>query len=58
MPPLVSILYVFKEVYNVVGFSEIILDVVIFGRDADLYKFVLERAGLLEEAMYFAVDFH
>ena len=29
-PPLVSILYVFEKVYNVVGLPKIILDVVIF----------------------------
>jgi hypothetical protein len=42
----------------VVCFSEIILDVIIFGRDAKLDKLVLERTRLLEETMYFSVDYH
>ena len=41
-----------------VCFSEIILDVVIFGRDAEFYKLVLESSALFEEAMYLALDFH
>ena len=41
-----------------VCFSEIILNVVIFGRDAKFYKFVLERSALLKETMYLTVDLH
>ena len=41
-----------------VCFSEIILYVVIFGRDAKFYKLVLESSALFEEAMYLALDFH
>ena len=47
-----------KQIYNVVGLPEIILDVVIFGRDAQLNKLVLERSALLEKAMYLPFDFH
>jgi hypothetical protein len=47
-----------KEIDNMVRFSEIILDVVIFGRDAELDELVLERPCLFKKAMYFAVDFH
>ena len=47
-----------KQIYNVVGLPEIILDVVIFGRDAELYKLVLERAALFEKAMYLTLNFH
>ena len=50
--------YVVEQIYNVVGLLEIILDVVIFGRDAELYKLVLERSTLLEKAMYLTFDFH
>ena len=41
-----------------VCFSEIILYVVIFGRDAELYKLVLECSALLKETMYLTFDFH
>ena len=41
-----------------VCFSEIILYVVIFGRDTEFYKLVLESPALFEEAMYLAFDFH
>lgn len=41
-----------------VCFSEIILYVVIFGRDAEFYKLVLESSALLKKAMYLTLDFH
>ena len=41
-----------------VCFSEIILDVVIFGRDAEFYKLVLERARLLKKKMNFTIYNH
>ena len=47
-----------EQVYNVVGLSEVVLDVVIFGWYSELYKLILERSALLEKAMYFALDFH
>jgi hypothetical protein len=51
-------LYVFKKVYNVVGLPEIVLNVVIFGGDSELDKFVLERSTLLEKAVNLTFDFH
>mgnify|MGYP007013942291 CR=1 FL=1 len=50
--------YLVEQIYNVVGLLEIILDVVIFGRNAELDKLVLERFALFEKAMYLALDFH
>lgn len=47
-----------EKVDNVVRLSEIILNIVIFGRDAKFYKFILERSALLEEAVNLAFDFH
>gem|GEM_PF-5109740 len=41
-----------------VRFSEIVLYVVIFGRDAQLDKLVLECSRLLKEAVDFAFDLH
>ena len=41
-----------------VCFSEIILYVVIFGRDAEFYKLVLEGAALFKEAMNLSFNFH
>jgi hypothetical protein len=57
-PSIVSILYVFEKVYNVVGFSEIIFDVVIFGRDAEFYKLIFKRSALLEKTVNLTFDFH
>ena len=48
----------FEQVDNVVGFSKIILYVVIFGRDAELDKLVLKGATLFKKKMNFALDFH
>ena len=50
--------YMIKQIDNVVCLPEIILNIVTFGRDAELYKLVLERSALLEKAMYLALDFH
>lgn len=41
-----------------VRFSEIILYIVIFGGNAKLYKFALERSALFEETVDFSCDFH
>jgi hypothetical protein len=57
-PPLVSILYVFEEVYNMVGFAKVVLDVVVLGGDSEFDKLVLERSALLKETMYLTIDFH
>jgi hypothetical protein len=48
----------FEQVDNVVGFSEIILDVVIFGRDAEFYKLIFKRSALLEKTVNLTFDFH
>ena len=50
--------YMIEKVDNVVRLSEIILYVVIFGRDAKFYKFILECSALFEEAVNLAFDFH
>ena len=47
-----------EKVDNVVRLSEIILNIVIFGRDAKFYKFILECSALFEEAVNLAFDFH
>lgn len=57
-PPLVSFLYVFKQVYNVVCLPEVILDVVVLRWNSKHYKFVLERAALFKETMDFTAYFH
>ena len=51
-------LYVVEEVYNVVGFSKIILDVVVFCWDSELDELVFESPALFKKAMYFSLDFH
>jgi len=57
-PPPIRIFDFCKQVNNVVGLSEIILYVIIFRRDSKFNKLILERAGLFEETMYFAVNLH
>lgn len=47
-----------KEVDNVVGLPEVVLNVVVFGRDAQLDKLLLKGAGLLKKAMHLAFYFH
>ena len=56
--PPVSEIYLIEKVYLVVGLPEVVLDVVILGRDSQLDKLLLESAGLLKEAMYFSSNFH
>ena len=41
-----------------VGLTEIILDIVVLGRDAELHELFLERSTLFKETMYFPVNFH
>ena len=41
-----------------VGLAEVVLDVVVLGRDAQLNELPLECPALLKEAVYFAVDGH
>ena len=41
-----------------VSLSEVVLDVVVFGRDAKFDELSLERPRLFEETMYLAVYFH
>jgi hypothetical protein len=47
-----------KEIDNMVGLPEIVLDVVIFGRDAELDELVLESARLLKKKMNFTIYNH
>lgn len=57
-PPLVCLFNLRKEVVGVVGLSEVVLNVVVLGRDAQLDELSLERPRLLEETMYFSFNFH
>ena len=41
-----------------VSLSEVVLNVVVFGRDAQLDKLSLERARLLKEAMHLSFNLH
>jgi len=47
-----------KQIYNMVGLAEVVLDVVVLGRDAQLDELVLECAALLKEAVYFTIYLH
>lgn len=47
-----------EKVYNVVCLPEIVLYVVVLCVIAKFLKLVLERARLLEQTMYFALNFH
>lgn len=47
-----------KQIYNVVGLPEIILNIVVLGGDAELYKLVFKSARLLEKKMNFSFNFH
>lgn len=55
---IVGILDMLKEVYNVVGLPEVILNVVILRRDSEFDKLILECATLLEKAMHFTCYLH
>ena len=48
----------FEQVYNMVGFTKVILNVVILGRDAEFDKLILECSALLKKAMHFTCYFH
>jgi hypothetical protein len=47
-----------EQVNDVVGLAEVVLNVVVFRRDAQLYELILERAGLLKKAMDFSLNRH
>ena len=55
---IVAIFYRFKQIIRMVGFSEVILNVIIFGWYAKFYKFILEYSALLKEAMHFTFYLH
>ena len=55
---IVCVLYRLKQVCDVVGFSEVVLYVVVLGRESQFDELVLKCARLLEEAMDFAFYFH
>lgn len=57
-PPHIRILYLGKQVIRVIRFAEIVLDVIILSRNAELNKLVFECSRLLKEAVYFSVDCH
>ena len=50
--------YMRKQIDYVIGFAKIILDVVIFSRDAELFKFIFERSALLEKTVNFSIYLH
>ena len=58
IPPLVCVVNLSKEVYDVVGLAEIVLNVIVLRRDAEFDKLVFERAGLLKEAVGLSFYFH
>lgn len=58
IPPPVCSFYLLEQVYLVVSLPEVVLDVVILGRNPKLDELVLERARLLEEAMYLSLNLH
>lgn len=41
-----------------VGFAKVVLDIVVFGGDAEFNEFSLESATLLEKAVNLTFDFH
>ncbi len=41
-----------ENVYDIIRLAEIVLNVVVFRRNAELYKLVLKGAALLEKAMH------
>lgn len=55
---IVGILYGLEKVYNVVGLAEIVLNIVVLRRDAQLNKLIFESAALLEETMHLAGNVH
>lgn len=55
-PP--CLFYFGEEVYLVVGFSKVVLNVVVLGWDSQLDKLLLESAGLFKETMYFSAYLH
>ena len=54
----VSILYSLEQVYNVVSLAKVVLNIIVFSRDSQLDKLVLECSTLLKEAVYFTCNFH
>ena len=58
IPPPIRFFDFREKVYNVVRLAEVILYIIILGRNTQLYKLILECPGLLKKAMYFTFDFH
>ena len=54
----VCVLNRLEEVIRVVGLSEVVLNVVVLGRDAQLDELSLKRARLLKEAMHLSFNLH
>lgn len=54
----VGILYLGKQIHNIVGLPEVVLYVVVLCLVAEFLKLILECAALLEEAMHFTCDVH
>ena len=57
-PPVIRIFDGLEQVIGVGGLPEVVLNVIVLGGDAEFDELVFECSRLLEETMYFAVDFH
>lgn len=47
-----------EQIHNMVGLTEVVLNVVVLCGDAKFDELVLECARLLKKTVYFAFDFH
>ena len=57
-PPPITFIYLVKQIHHVIRLAEIVLDVVVLGRDSEFDELPLERPRLLEEAVNFSFDLH
>lgn len=57
-PPLIGYFDGGKKVIGMVSLAEVILYIVVLGRNPQLNEFLLKSAGLLKEAMYLSFYFH
>lgn len=47
-PTFVGLIYLMKQINDVVGLAVVVLYVIILGRDAEFYELLFESAGLLK----------
>ena len=57
-PPPVCFFNFDEQIDDVVGLLEVVLNVVVLGGNTKLDEFILESPALIEETMYFTLDFH